>query len=463
MKVAFATAELSPHAQVGGLGDVAAWLPRALAANGDDVRVFVPRYDVMELDGEIEVPVGEAILVGSLGTISCSTLGPERPGEPTVYLVHSDRWFQRGAIYGSAGDDHLRFGALTAAVIAICDAVGWVPDVFHSNDWHTALLPLHAEAAGGRWASIPTVFTIHNLAHQGVFSGSDLEMLGLVPDAGEVNSMRVGLERSDMVTTVSPTFVREITRPGQGMGLDGELAALGSRLVGILNGIGDDWNPETDEFIPFPFSDPAGKPPNTAALRAQMGLNDRPGTPVLGIVSRLDYQKGFDLLEPTLPPLLADGRVQLAVLGRGDPAIESMFSSLAGQYPGEVAVEHAFDRALGHLIEAGADMFLMPSRFEPSGLNQMYSMAYGTIPIVHRTGGLANSVTQWTGHEGTGFLFDDFSPAGFLGALDTALAAFADEGAWAELMANGMAEDFSWAARAAEYRAVYDTAIDLRR
>jgi len=475
MRIAFVTSELAPHAHIGGLGDVARWLPRALAASGDEVRVFVPAYDGFDSAGlpvRPEAGVGELGL-GSLGTARLLTLGDPGPGLPTAHLVDAPQWFHRGGIYAPGDDAHLRYAALSATVPAACAALDWAPDVVHANDWHTGLMVLHLEAAG--LAPLPpTVFTIHNLAYQGRFPAADLGLMGLAGReemldpadlaVGEVNSLRAGIATAAMVTTVSPGFAREIVTPERGMGLDAALRARGDRLVGILNGIGDDWDPATDPRLPRTYGpgDLEGKAVNTAALRSRFGLVERPGVPVLGIVSRMDRQKGFDLLRSTLPPLLAAHCAQLAVIGTGDPDIESLFLSLVDRFPGEAGYLRAFDLDVAHLIEAGADLFLMPSVFEPSGLNQMYSLRYGTVPVVHRTGGLADSVEPWEGASGsgTGFLFSPHTEAAFATALEEALQAFADSDIWRRLVGNGMGRDFSWEASAAEYRRVYRRAAD---
>jgi starch synthase len=472
MRLAFVAAELAPHAQVGGLGDVTRWLPRTLAAGGDDVVVFLPGYDVLDPAGLPMRPVagvGE-VGVGPLGVVGLRTLGDPAPGAPTVYLVEAPQWFHTGAIYGG-GDEHLRFGALAAAVPALCAALGWVPDLVHANDWHTGLTALYLESAGEPWASVPVVFTVHNLSYQGVFPAADLPRLGLEAWAhrldpadlaeGWVNSLKTGIATAAAVTTVSPSFAREMLTPERGMGLDATLRARGDLPVGILNGIGDDWDPLTDPHLPYRYEngDLEGKAVSTLALRRRFGLRERPGVPVLGVVSRMDRQKGFDLLRETMPPLLARGRAQLAALGIGDPALEAMFAGLARRFPGEAGHVAAFDPGLAHLVEAGADLFLMPSAFEPSGLNQMYSMRYGTPPVVHRTGGLADTVEQWDGKEGTGFLFSPHTAEAFAAALEDALAAYQDRDGWRRLVGNGMGQDFSWAGRAAEYREVYRRAV----
>ncbi|MFH1330871.1 MAG: glycogen/starch synthase [Actinomycetota bacterium] len=473
MRIAFVAAEMAPHAQVGGLGDVTRWLPRALAAGGDEVAVFLPGYDVLDPEGLAVRPVagmGEVPL-GPLGTAGLCTLGDPAPGVPTVYLVDAPQWFHTGAVYGGA-EEHLRFGVLAAAVPALCGALGWVPDVLHANDWHTGLAALYLAGAGEPWASLPVVFTVHNLAYQGVFPAADLLRLGLEALAGRfdpedlaggwLNSLKTGIATASLVTTVSPSFAREMVTPEGGMALDAALRARGDLPVGILNGIGDDWDPLTDPHLPYRYEvgDLEGKAVSTVALRKRFGLRERPGVPVLGVVSRMDRQKGFDLLRETMPHLLARNRVQLAALGIGDPAIESLFAGLARRFPGEAAHVAAFDLGLSHLVEAGADIFLMPSMFEPSGLNQMYSMRYGTPPVAHRTGGLADSIEQWDGTSGTGFLFSPYTPEAFAAALEDALAACEDREGWRRLVTNGMQQDFSWASRAEEYRAVYRRVVE---
>jgi starch synthase len=467
MRVAFAVSELAPHAQVGGLADVARWLPAALAAGGDDVRVFVPHYDVLD-PGRLPVaPVDDVgiVPIGGLGSVTVSILGEPGPDRPTVYLIAAREWFARGRLYDPGPDEHLRFAALSRAVPAVCDRLGWVPEVIHANDWHTALLPSFAAAAGEPWASLSTVLTLHNLAYQGWFPAADLGRVGLSGvvdpnpdiDGGGVNSLRVGIAAASLVTTVSPTYAEEIRGPQRGFGLEADLAARGDRLIGILNGIGEDWDPATDEWISHQYSEPAGKAPNTAALRDRFGLEHRADVPVMGVVSRLDRQKGFELLRTTLSPLFERRRAQLAVVGTGDPSFEAMFAGFAARHPGWAAYHRGFDTGLAHLIEAGSNVFLMPSEFEPCGLNQMYSLKYGAVPVVHRTGGLADTVEPWDPEAGTGtgFVFDEFTAPAFAATLRAALETFRDRTAWRRLMANGMGKDFSWDAQAARYRAAY--------
>jgi starch synthase len=466
MRLALVAAEMAPHAQVGGLGDVIRWLPRALAAGGDEVAVFIPGYDVLDTGGLAVHPVTEAgvLDLGPLGSAGLSALGEPAPGLPSVYLVEAPQWFHTGAVYGAA-EEHLRFAALSAALPAALAALDWMPHLVHAHDWHTGLAALYLRAKGGRWASLPVVFTVHNLAYQGVFPATDLPRLGVPEDGfdpgdradGWVNPLKTGIATAAAVTTVGPSFALQMLTPEGGMGLEGTLRARGDLPTGILNGIGPDWDPATDVLLPRRYrpGDLAGKAVNTSALRRRFGLREHPGVPVAGVVSRLDRQKGFDLLWETMPPLLARNRLQLAALGTGDPAIEALFAGLARRFPGEAALVAAFDPGLSHLVEAGSDLFLMPSLFEPSGLNQMYSMRYGTPPVAHRTGGLADTIRPWDGTGGTGFLFSPHTPEALTAALEDALAVFQDGDAWRRLVANGMAQDFSWEGRADEYRAVY--------
>jgi starch synthase len=463
VKVGFLTAELAPVAHVGGLGDVSRWLPETLAAGGDDVAVFLPRYDVIDPDHIVEIG---AVEVGAHGSVTLATLGVPSPGRTTTYLIGHEL-FQTGSIYGSGPDEHLRFGLFTSAVPAVCGSLGWVPDVFHANDWHTALLPAVAASAGPPWDATPVVLTIHNLAFQGVFPGSDLDRMGLagaIDRTDRVSSLAAGIRGASMITTVSPTYATEIVTPERGEGLHDVLGVRRDALIGILNGVGPDWDPATDAHIPAPFDQPSGKAPNTAALRNRMGL-ETTDAPILGVVSRLTNQKGFGMMNDVVAPLLEQGTAQLAAVGTGDPAIEEVFDGLAADYPGRAGFHRGFDTALGHLIEAGSDMFLMPSQFEPCGLNQMYSMRYGTPPVVHRTGGLTDTVEPWDPEQrtGTGFLFDEFTADAFAGALTKALEAFGDPVGWRVLMENGMARDFTWGARAEEYRGVYRMAIESMR
>ncbi len=465
MRIAFVTAELAPHAHVGGLGDVSRWLPATLAERGDDIKVFLPRYEVLDTAGRAEsvVPGLEDLDLGPLGTAAIHTL--DGPG-PAILLVDAPESFSGSEIYSSEPDEHLRYAVFCRAVLVACDAMGWTPEVLHVNDWHTALLPLHADARGGHWPEVPVVLTVHNLAFQGWFPSSDMERMGLdaehpAIEQGDrgVNSLRAGIRAAEVVTTVSPTYANEILTAERGEGLDDVLRARQSDLVGVLNGIGTEWDPSDDPHLPASYGPSTLdlKAASTDALRDRLGLAHADDVPVLGVVSRLTMQKGFELLRHTLPPLLETGVVQLAVIGTGDPTLEAMFGMFAERFPSEAGYHRGFDIGLAHLIQAGADIFLMPSEWEPCGLNQMYSQRYGTVPVVHRTGGLADTVKPWDpgAGEGTGFLFERHNDEGFSAALSDALETFGDDKAWRQLQRNGMAEDFSWERRAGEYRDVY--------
>lgn len=476
LRIAFLASELAPIAHVGGLGDVARWLPAYLVHGGDEVVVFVPHYDTID-DHEwpiLPVPQLDYVPVPGVGSVTVSTFGEPSPERPTVYLLDVPEAFRRGAIYPADDDDHIRYSAFVRAVLAVCAALRWVPDVFHANDFHTALLPLHARAGGEPLRSVPVVLTIHNLAFQGVFPREDLSEMGLGrheaaiegPDEEHGNALATGIATADLVTTVSPSYAREILTPEQGMALECVLRKRSDDLIGILNGIGDEWDPATDPWIAATYRGPdlERKAMNRAALRLDLGLEGVSGVPLLGVVSRLTSQKGFDLFDEAVVPLIEEGRAQLAVLGTGQPEYEELFASLSVRLPGRVGYRGAFDLRLGHLIEAGADLFLMPSRFEPCGLNQMYSMRYGTIPVVRATGGLADTVDAWDpdARSGTGFVFEDYTAGAFAGALTQALEVFADGEAWRSLVANAMAGDWSWARRAEDYRAAYRRAIEKR-
>lgn len=475
MKILFASSEAAPFAKTGGLGDVGAALPKALANHGHDVRVVLPAYRRVLQGGYDLEPALPAITV-ELGPrrFAFETLKTTLPNsEVPVYLVHCPALYGREGIYTQDGDEHIRFALLNWAALIIAQHLGFSPDIVHANDWQTALLPLLVKRAFS-WDRLfertRTVLTLHNVGHQGTFGAHALSDIGLESAAdafhqdelraGRLSFLLTGILYANAITTVSPTYAREIQTPAQGVGLDPYLRARGDVLLGILNGIDDEvWSPRTDPHIPFPYDagDLAGKARNKRALLEAMRLPYREGVPLIGCVSRLVWQKGFDLCFEALPALLARRDVQLVVLGSGEPKYEALFRSLAARHPKRVSFKNGYSEPLAHLIEAGSDMFLMPSRYEPCGLNQLYSLAYGTPPIVHRTGGLADTVRLWnprTG-EGNGFIFDHFDATGLKWALGAALDAFQDKAAWRKLMLNGMREQHGWQYRVGEYERVY--------
>ena len=390
-----------------------------------------------------------------------------------VYFVHTPRFFDRDAIYTNDDDEPLRFIFFCRAVLEACQRLGFVVDIFHVNDWQTALVPLFLKttyAWDKLFAKTKTLLTIHNLAYQGVFGADVYDAIGVERgyfDAhdvrgGVVNFLKTGLLHADHLSTVSPTYAQEIQTPEQGYDLDGLLRRRADSLTGILNGVDyDEWNPSEDRFIPFQHSEKTlfRKKRNKMALVDKLGLDvsTAKDMPLVGMVTRLSAQKGIDLLEDVLPEVLSREALALMVLGTGETRYEAFFASLQRRFPERVCFYRGFSNELAHWIEAAADLFLMPSRYEPCGLNQMYSLKYGTVPIVRKTGGLADSVRPFdpaTG-DGTGIVFDHYTTDGVRWALDAALRLYRDLDAWRVVVTNGMAEDFSWEQQAGRYVAIY--------
>ena len=481
MNVLFVASEVAPFAKTGGLGDVSAALPRALAAQkrGHDVRIVMPMYGRIKGAEGAQLVIREISLEMGGNRVILSVYAGKLPGtEVPVYFVHCPGLYGRQGIYTQDHDEHLRFAVLSWAALSICQRLGFRPDIVHANDWQTALLPILLRTAFAwdrLFAQTRTVLTIHNIGHQGSFDAKVLSDIGLAASAahfhqdqlreGRINFMLTGLLYANALTTVSPSYAREIQQPEHGVGLDSFLRERSDVLFGILNGIDEDeWSPQLDEKIPHRYSadDLGGKELNKKALLASAGLPYVPEVPVIGIVSRLAWQKGFDLCFDVLPPMLHHRAVQMVVLGTGEPKYEQLFATLARRFPRQVAYISKFSEPAAHLIEAGSDMFLMPSRYEPCGLNQMYSLRYGTVPIVHRTGGLADTVWHFdrASGRGNGFVFEHFDEGGLRFALGAALKVWgsgtgADRATWRKLQANGMQSHFSWDERVAAYEMVY--------
>jgi len=483
MKILFATPECAPYVKTGGLGDVSAALPATLARLGHDVRVLLPAYTGMRVAGE----AADAIELPAHGPFPAARLQPVRtPHGVTLLLLACPALYQRngGPYVNAQGHDHhdnaLRFGYLSRVAAALGTAAspcpGWRADVVHANDWPCGLAPLYLAQARPGEATAASVMTIHNIAFQGLFPMDVADLLGVahrwrgidgVEYWGNLSMLKAGLQFADAITTVSPTYAREIRTEAFGVGLHGVLQSRAERLSGILNGIDTQvWNPATDALIPqrFDARQPAGKALDKAALQRRCGLAVDPQAMLFGVVSRLTAQKGIDLVLDSLEPLLAQGG-QLAVLGQGEPALHDALQAAARAKPGRVAATFGYDEALAHLIEAGADCFLMPSRFEPCGLNQMYSQAYGTLPIVSPTGGLLDSVVDASADpaQGTGFVMRSVDAPGLQEALARAMQAWRTPAQWRRIQANAMARDFGWERSAARYLEVYERALRERR
>lgn len=477
MKVLFATSELAPWVKTGGLGDVAAALPPALRRAGIDVRVLLPWYPSIARafpDAPViaELPASAGVFPGAALR---SAVAPD--GTPLLLLDCMGCYAREGNPYlGSDGrdwhDNAVRFGLLShvAALLAstaspLIPAQGWQPDILHCHDWQTALAPVYL-----RYSLEPvakSVLTIHNLAFQGLFGAHTLRELGLPQSAwaidgveyyGHLSFLKGGLQHADHITTVSPTYAREIQTDVDGMGMAGLLRHRSAALSGILNGIDtEQWNPAIDPHLACHYASATlgNKSGNKRALQKRMGLAAADNQPLFGVVSRLSGQKGLDLLLACADALLGLP-AQLVVLGSGDAMLEKSFRALAARYPDQVAVHIGFDEGLAHLIEAGADVFIMPSRFEPCGLNQMYSLRYGTPPIVRATGGLADTVIDAADKErGNGFVFTHATPEALLTAVRRAAALWPRPRLWRQLQKNGMAVDNSWSQPAQAYVQLY--------
>lgn len=477
MKTLFVSSEAHPLIKTGGLADVSGALPKALHRLRNDVRLLLPAYP------EVKSRAGKLRTVTTLalpGTPEPVTLLAGRvPGTSvTLYLVDAPAYFERsGNPYTAADgsgwpDNPQRFALFSRAAAAIAlDRAGlqWQPEVVHCNDWQSALVPALLSLESDRPR---TVFTIHNLAYQGVFGAELFDALQLPAELwssdglefyGLLNFIKGGIAYADAVTTVSPTYAREICHPAFGYGLEGLLRSRAEHLHGILNGVDyGHWNPEDDPHLPAHYSAERlkGKTACKAALQEEMGLAAEPELPLLAHIGRLVEQKGVDLILGAIAALPENAEYQLAILGSGERHLERALLDAAQRHPGRIAIRIGYDEALAHRIEGGADLFLMPSRFEPCGLNQIYSLHYGTVPLVHRVGGLADSVVDAIDHTlaagiATGFVFDHPDAFDLRMAIQRALTLYRDRKAWRKLMMNGMAQDFSWDNSARQYATLY--------
>ncbi len=481
MHIVFAASECVPFSKTGGLADVVGALPRALAALGHQVSVYLPRYRQTKLTDP--QPVVRSITIPFDDKYRfCSVVTAGSSGGVKFYFVEYPPYFDREALYGSPAGDYPdnaeRFALFSRAVIEASKVLG-VPQVFHCHDWQSALVPvmlrtLYAEDPAFR--DVATVFTIHNMGYQGLFPPDTLPLLMLPWELltiskmeffGQVNFLKGALVLSDYVTTVSKKYSQEIQTTEYGFGLEGVLRHRAATVSGILNGVDyEEWSPQTDKFITAKYSpqDLTGKLKCKQDLLQAFGVpNVDAKVPVIGIVSRFAAQKGFDLIAQIMDRLAREEMIMI-VLGSGDRTYEEMFQRLNKQFPNKIAIRVAYDNAIAHKIEAGADMFLMPSRYEPCGLNQIYSLKYGTVPIVRATGGLDDTIEPWDARtgKGTGFKFSDYTGEALLATVKQALLAYRDPSSWQTLMRNGMGRDFSWGASARDYGKVYERARQAR-
>jgi starch synthase len=478
LRIAFIASEIAPLAKTGGLADATGALIGHLHGEGHDVRAFLPLYasiDLKSLPSSAVEGLQDLPLQIGPHRFRYSVVNVRLPrSQAGVYLIDCPALYARPRIYTHDADEHVRFLALTRAALECCQRLAWSPHVLHCHDWHAAFGPLYLKTLYS-WDRLlqPTrsVLTIHNIGYQGVFGAAaagDLQ-LGwsahlLHQDdlrAGRINSLKHGILYADAVTTVSPTYAKEIATPEYGMGLEQALRARGDSVIGILNGVDyGEWDPRHDRYLPIRYD--AARLGSKAKLKAQLaarvGLSCGPRTALAGTVTRLVPQKGIDLLIAALPRLLASGDLCCALLGSGEESYELALAGLQQAFPGRLAFQRGHHEELAHWIEGASDLYIMPSRYEPCGLNQMYSLRYGTVPVVRKTGGLADSVQRYdpaTG-AGTGILFDEYSATALEQALYTALDLYAAPAHWTRMARNGMAQDFSWARQGARYVELYE-------
>jgi starch synthase len=453
LKVLFVSSEVTPFSKTGGMADVAGSLPVALRKAGVDIRVATPRYRSVDIFGS------EARLKG---------------GVP-VYFIENDGYFMRDNLYGDERGDYAdnldRFAFFSRRVLELLKEIDFKPDIIHCNDWQTGLVPVYLKEifrADPFYAGIKTVMTIHNIAYQGLFPKGEFHKTGLPWDYftmhrlefyDMVNILKGGLIFADTITTVSPTYAKEIQTPEFGYGLNGLLSERKGSLFGILNGIDyNEWDPAKDKELKYHFSalKPDGKYKDKSALQKKAGLEEKPDTPLIGIISRLADQKGLDLVSQIIRSLLGMD-VQFILLGTGEKRYHNLFEGIKRRFPGKASINLRFDALLAKEIYAGADIFLMPSRYEPCGLGQIISLRYGTIPVVRNTGGLADTITEYDPKttRGTGFVFERYDAGELFNAVRRAADVYRQRGLWKKLVANAMRCDFSWDSSAKKYADLY--------
>jgi starch synthase len=487
MKIAFVSSEAAPYAKTGGLGDVAGSLPKELEKLGCEVKLFIPNYLAIDEGtfrlrynrdiGEMPIRINGKIRAAYIRQATMHGSNVE------VNFIDCPHYFHREHIYNNDADEEERFILFSKAVIETIQRMSWVPDVIHCNDWQTGLLPLFIKD-NYNWDRMfdktSTLFTIHNIGYQGRFSKSVISAAELseelyYPDGpiefeDSVSFMKTGIVFADLINTVSNKYSHEILTPEYGAGLEKTLRTRKQDLYGILNGADYSvWNPETDVFIPYNYSinDLSGKLKNKKYLLEHFKMPFNEKVPLIGIISRLVAQKGYDIFTEAINELMALN-AQWIILGSGDNEYEKLFRALENNLPHKVGVYIGYNNELSHLIEAGVDMFLMPSRYEPCGLNQIYSLKYGTVPIVRKTGGLADTVHDWDElhsynlDTGTGFSFNDYTGYALFKSVKRAVECFSEKNAWKKIQINGMKKDYSWKHSAEQYIELYKLAKDKR-
>ncbi len=485
LKIAFVTPEAIPFAKTGGLADISGVLPHLLSKMGHQVRLFMPRYrsvmaacpNLEKVFSDMGCRIKNDFFKGDVYRLRDEASGVE------IYFIANDFFFNRQELYlePSTGRDYEdndeRFIFFCRMVLKTIHNLDWRPDIFHAHDWQSALIPALLQTRYNHdsfFNGSGVVFTIHNLAYQGLFPLTTAEKLGIEPKYfdpmgpfeywGKINLMKAGIHFSDLITTVSPTYALEIQNSSEyGMGLEGVLKERAADLVGILNGADYEvWSPQKDKLIPHRYfkDNLSGKKKNKLILLHRAGFPLRTEQPLLGMISRLDNQKGFDILAEIMEEVMKLD-LQFVLLGTGDRKYHQLFAELNGRYNDKFHSWLQFNNELAHLIEAGADIFLMPSRYEPCGLNQMYSLKYGTVPIVRKTGGLADTVEDFNEVDsgGTGFVFEPYEPQALLDCIKKAVRVFSRKRTWFKIMKQGMVKDFSWAGSARKYLEVYERAL----
>lgn len=483
LNILFVTSEAEPFAKTGGLADVSGALPQIIRELGHEIRIMMPRYgniserkfklhDVIRLR-EIPIPIANTVKIGHVNSSFISSL----KAKVQVYFLANKEMYDRAGLYSDPNakkdyaDNDDRFIFFCRGVLETLKKLGWQPDVIHCNDWQTGLIPAYLKTIykdDPFFKDVKTIFTIHNLGYQGAFPDTSFDKTQLPGDTftpegvecyGKLNFMKSGLVYADIITTVSEKYAEEITTSEYGAGLDGVLKKRKKNLLGLLNGIDYSvWNPETDTFIEsrYDLKSIEAKEENKIALLNRFGLEYKEGVPVIGLISRLVDQKGIDLITEIADQLMKMD-LQFVMIGAGEKQYHEFFEHMRKKYPKKAGIMFGMDEEIAHMIEAGSDMYLMPSRYEPCGLNQLYSLKYGTVPIVRATGGLDDTIQDVKGGNGTGFKFKNYDSKELLKTIQRAVKTYGDKKTWQKIMRNGMAKDFSWESSAKKYINLYRT------